>query len=59
MEEACLMGFSGGSEQGKLLTALLQLNPRISIKISRVNSKPAIKTLNLNSPLLAARDEFK
>ncbi len=45
MEEACLMGFSGGSEQGKLLTALLQLNPRISIKISRVNSKPAIKTL--------------
>jgi len=25
MEEACLMGFSGGFEQGKLVTALLQL----------------------------------
>lgn len=45
MEEACLMGFSGGFEQGKLLTALLQLNPGISTKSSRVNSKPAIKTL--------------
>jgi len=26
MEEACLMGFSGGFKQGKLVTALLELN---------------------------------
>ena len=25
MEEACLMGFSGGLEQGKLVSALLEL----------------------------------
>ncbi len=41
MEEAYLMGFSGGSEEGKLVTALLQLDPRISIKTLRVNPKPA------------------
>ena len=42
MEEAYLMGFSGGSEEGKLVTALLQLK-KIDI------NKPSVgqwKTLN-------------
>ena len=40
MEEAGLMGFSGGSEQGKLVTALLQLMACISVKTKQVNAKP-------------------
>ena len=32
MEEACLTGFSGGLEQEKAVTALLELNQFISIK---------------------------
>ena len=40
MEEACLMGFSGGFEQGKLVSALLQLNKYITIKPTSVNLKP-------------------
>ena len=37
MEEAFLMGFSGGFEQGKPATALPELTIFISIKIARVN----------------------
>ncbi len=40
MEEACLMGFSGGFKQGKLVTALLELNKSISVKSKPVNPKP-------------------
>ena len=46
MEEACLMEFSGGSEQGKLGTALLQAQLNfISVFFQPVNLKtvcPAI-----------------
>jgi len=38
------MGFSGGSEQGKLVTALLQLKMYISAKLIRVNPNPSWKT---------------
>ena len=37
MEEACLMGFSGGSEQGKPETALPGLKRCIPVKAWRVN----------------------
>jgi len=40
MEEACLMGFSGGLEQGKLVSALLNSQSAISIISERVNPKP-------------------
>jgi len=42
MEEACLMGFSGGSEQGKLETALLELKRYIPRKPVRVNLKEKV-----------------
>ena len=42
MEEACLMGFSGGFKQGKLVTALLQLE-KININKPRIGQW---KTLN-------------
>jgi len=41
MEEAFLMGFSGGFEQGKPATALPDLIDSISINIQRVNPKSA------------------
>jgi len=37
MEEAVIMGFSGGCEQGKPATALPELINFISINIERVN----------------------
>jgi hypothetical protein len=37
LEEASLMGFSGGFEQEKPARALLELSKFISIKILRVN----------------------
>ncbi len=41
MEEAFLMGISGGFEQGKPATALPDLINFISINIERVNPKSA------------------
>jgi len=43
MEEASLMGFSGGFEQGKPSTALPELDPFIAANASRVNSESAAK----------------
>ncbi len=37
MEEACLMGFSGGFEQGKPGTALPELRSHIPVNMKRVN----------------------
>jgi len=37
MEEACLMGYSGGFEQGKPVTALPELKRFISINVKMVN----------------------
>ena len=37
MEEACLMGFSGGFEQGKPETALPGLRRFIPVNVTRVN----------------------
>jgi len=40
MEEADLMGFSGGLEKGKLVTALLGLARNVSTIDRQVNLKP-------------------
>ena len=37
MEEAFIMGFSGGCEQGKPATALPELDDFIAINLKRVN----------------------
>jgi len=42
MEEAGLMGFSGGFEKGKLVTALLDLDGNVSTIDKQVKSKPAV-----------------
>jgi hypothetical protein len=47
MEEACLMGFGGGYEQGKLETALPELKRLISFIPVHVNPKPK-RSLNLS-----------
>jgi len=41
LEEAGLMGFSGGFDQGKLRAALLELKNFITIKSMPVNPKPS------------------
>ena len=44
MEEACLLGFSGGFEQGKLVTALLEL---VKIHINKIcTGQSKTKTFN-------------
>jgi hypothetical protein len=43
MEEACLMGFSGGLEQGKLVSALLELTKCHINNIQTGQSKTLIR----------------